>query len=298
VRAGDPIMPRLPLVLAALALASVPRAARADAFDLYINTILEKVPTAASVKEVKQLTPALLADHAQVLPNTAAAFVVVKTNEGRYSKLLVQAARQKTTKGTVPILLIERFVTYKDGQERAVQVQGQNVRLFAGFQLNLDIGQVVPPSIGGDLQFVSANGKTYAEPVGKARFYLLTKPLPEAAPKKADKFVIGTAFEPRYFTGAYKLYDDGRRSGTLHLQVGDKNQVTGSYYSDKDGRKYPVSGKVGNPPHAIQFTIVFPRTRQVFQGWMFTGDGKAITGSSRLQDRDTGFFAVRLAEEK
>jgi hypothetical protein len=291
-------MPRLLLLLPALALGGVPAAVRADAFDHYINAVLEKVPTAAGVKEVKQLTPSLMADHGNLLPNNPAAFVVVQTNEGRFSKLLVQPARQKTPSGaTVPILLIERFVTYKEDEEQAIQVQGQNVRLFKDFQFSLDIGQVVPASVGGDLRFVVDKGKTYAEPVGKAKLYLLTKPLPQAVPRKGPKVVIGPTFEARYFNGTYKLYDDGRRSGTLHLQVNGKNQVTGSYYSGKDGRKYEVSGKVGNPLHAIQFTIVFPRTRQEFQGWMFTGDGKVITGSSRLQERDTGFYAVRVEEK-
>jgi hypothetical protein len=291
-------MPRLILFLLALALGGSPAAVWADAFDPYINTVLEKVPTAAGVKEVKQLTPSLMADHGSLLPNNPAAFIVVKTNQGRYSKLLVQPARQKTPSGTtVPILLIERFVTYKEDEERAIQVQGQNVRLFKDFQLSLDIGQVVPASVGGDLRFVADKGKTYAEPVGKAKIYLLTKPLPEATPKKGPRVVIGPTFEARYFNGTYKLYDDGRRTGTLQLQVDEKNRVTGSYYSGKDGQKYEVSGKIGNPPHVVQFTIVFPRTRQVFQGWMFTGDGKVITGSSRLQERDTGFYAVRVEEK-
>jgi hypothetical protein len=109
---------------------------------------------------------------------------------------------------------------------------------------------------------------------------------------------MGAAFEPRYFTGTYNLYDDGRRSGTLHLKVGAKNKVTGAYYSGKDGTRYKVVGKVGNPPHSIRFTIVFPRTRQEFKGWMFTGNGKAITGSSRLQERDTGFYALRVEGKK
>jgi hypothetical protein len=276
----------------------VPASVLGDAFDYYINTVLEKAPGAAGVREVKQLTPVLMADHGNVLPNNPAALIVVKTNEGRYSKLLVQPARQKTPAGqTVPILLIERFVTYKEDEERAVQVQGQNVRLFNGFHFSLDIGQVVPAGVG-DLHFVAARGKTYAEPVAKAKIYLVTRPLPDAAPKKGAKLIIGRTFEPRYFTGTYKLYDDGRRWGTLHLQVEDKNRVTGSYYSGKDGQKYEVSGKVGNPPHTITFTIVFPRTRQVFQGWMFTGDGRVITGSSRLQERDTGFYAVRIENDK
>jgi hypothetical protein len=271
---------------------------KGDAFDRYINVVLTRVPEAAGVQEVKQLTPGLIADHGQVLANTPGAFVAVKTNEGRWCKLLVQAARQKTTQTTsVPILLIERFVTYKEGEERAVQVEGKNVRLFDGFQFNLDIGQVVPASVGGDLLFRFEKGKAAAEPVGKAKMYLLTRPMPEAAPKKSDKVEIGKTFEARFFTGTYKLYDDGRRTGTLRLKVGEKNEVSGAYYSGLDGNKYEVVGKVGIPPHTITFTIIFPRSRQTFQGYMFTGDGKAIAGSSRLQERDTGFYALRVEEK-
>jgi hypothetical protein len=291
-------MLRLLPFLAGLVYGLSPTAARADAFDNYINPILAKVPAAAGAKEIKQLTPRLIADHTRVLPNTTEAFVVVKTNDGRFAKLLVQIARQKTPAGNlVPILLIERYVTYKEGEERAVQAAGQNVKLFHDFQLSLDIGQVVPASVGGDLRFVAAKGKTYVEPVGKAQIYLVTKPLAEAAPKKGSKFVVGAAFEPRYFNGTYQLYDDGRRFGTLHLKVGEKNEVTGTYISEKNGRKYQVKGKIGTSHHSIQFTIIFPAAKQVFQGWMFTGDGKAIAGSSRLQDRDTGFYAVRIEEK-
>ena len=97
----------------------------------------------------------------------------------------------------------------------------------------------------------------------------MTQPLPEAAPRKAARPEIGATFEPRFFNGKYTLYDDGRRSGTLVLKVLDGGAVTGAYYSGKDGKKYEVSGKVGNPPHAIQFTVTFPRTTQTFQGWLF-----------------------------
>jgi hypothetical protein len=279
-----------------LALLATPAAARADAFDNYTNEVLVKVPMAAGVQPLKELNTALIADHAGVLKDTTAAFVVVKTNEGRYSKLLVQIAAQKVPKGKpVPIVLIERFVTYKEGEERTVVVQGQNVRLFADFQFNLDVGQVVPVKVGGDVECVLADGKVALRPVGNAELYLLTKPMPEATPKRADKLVVGNVFEPRYFNGKYQLYDDGRRSGVLVLKVEENNKdISGWYYSDKDGQKYEVSGRVGDPPHSVSFKIVFPRTVQWFQGHLFTGDGRALTGSSRLQDRDTGFYALRL----
>ena len=288
---------RVPM-LGVLVLLACLRPLRADAFDRYTNPVLAKAPTAAGVREVKQLTPALIADHEGVLRGLEGALVVVQTNEGRYSKLLVQAARQKVAGGAPnPVLLIDCYVTYKEGQERAAEASGQNVRLFHGFRFSLDIGQVVPESLGGDLRFVAADGQVYAEPVGEARFYLVTKPLPEAEPKKGDRPAVGGPFDVRFFNGTYKLHDDGRRSGTLTLQVADNGDVTGAYYSDKDGRKYEVEGKVGTPKNSIRFTIKFPRTLQDFHGWLFTGDAKALTGSSRLQDRETGFYALRVEEQ-
>ncbi len=271
---------------------------RADAFERYTNPILAKVPAAEGVKEPKQLTRALIADNDGVLKDNSGAFVMVQTNEGRFSKLLVRTARQKVdATSSVPIALLDRYVTYREGQERTVHASGQNVILFDGFHFSLDIGQVVPADLGGDLHFVAQEGKIYLEPLGKAKLYLVTKPLPEAAPKKTSKLVIGETFDTRYFNGTYKLSDDGRRSGKLTLQVDDEGEVTGAYYSDKDGQKYEVKGRIGTPKHAIQFTIKFPRTQQVFQGWLFTGDAKAITGSSRLQDREAGFYALRIDEQ-
>jgi hypothetical protein len=151
--------------------------------------------------------------------------------------------------------------------------------------------------VTADVRFVAVDGKVALEPLGKAEMFIVTRPLPGAKPKKSPKVVIGAAFEPRYFNGTYKLYDDGRRSGTLHLKVAADGEVTGAYYSDKDGQKYEVEGKVGRPNHMIQFRVTFPRSMQHFQGWMFTGDGRAITGTSRLQERETGFYALRQENE-
>jgi hypothetical protein len=284
---------RLFLPLLVLLLAAAP-ARPADVFDRYTNPVLAKAAAAPGVKEIRQLTPSLIADAEGVLPDRAGALVVVRTNEGRSSKLIVQSARQKVKDKAVPILLIDRFVTYREGEERTIQAQGQNVHLFEGFQFNLDLGQVVPPSLGGDLRLVVEGRKVYAEPLGNAKMYLVTKALPLPETKATTPAVIGEPFEPRYFNGTYKLYDDGRRSGTLTLKVSDQGDVTGEFFSDKDGRRYEVAGKVGTPRHAIQFTIKFPRTKEAFQGWMFTGDGKAIAGSSRLEDREAGFYALRV----
>jgi hypothetical protein len=290
-------MCRFVFVAAVASLLSVGGSIRADAFDRYINPILAKAPAAAGVQEIKQLTSSLLVNNEGVLPDAAGTLIVVKTNEGRNSKLLVQVARQKINGQVVPILIVDRFVTFKDGEERAVQAAGQSLHLFPGFHFNLDLGQVVPASLGGDLNLVADGNKVYAEPLGKAKLYLITRPLPGTESRKTDKLVIGEPFEPRFFNGTYKLHDDGRRSGSLTLKVSADGEVTGDYFSDKDGQKYEVFGKVGTPRHAIQFTVKFPRVEQVFQGWLFTGDGAALTGSSRMQDRETGFYALRVEQD-
>src|SRR3990170_4320655 len=82
---------------------------RPGAFERYTNDILAKIPQADGVLRVKELTPELLATHSGVLGDARAAFVVVKTNEGRWSKLLVTPAQQRIAdKSLLPILVIER----------------------------------------------------------------------------------------------------------------------------------------------------------------------------------------------
>ena len=98
-----------------------PVAARADAFDHYTSDILVKIAKAKDVVKVKELTEEMLVDNVNVLPDLKPAFIVVKTNEGRFCKLLVQSAKQKLPgKDVVPILYIERYVTYREGEDSTV----------------------------------------------------------------------------------------------------------------------------------------------------------------------------------
>lgn len=272
---------------------------RADGFDLYTNPVLQKTAKAEGVKELKQLTPKLANEHQGVVVGSSAALIVVQTNDGRLGKLLVQFGKKKLgdEAGTlVPILILERFTCYKEGTERNTVALGQNVYLFDGFRFSVDMGQVVPEKMAGDLQLVAKENETYLEPVGKAKLYLLTKALPDTEPKKVEKFVMGEKVEPKHFTGKFKLHDDGRRSGMLVLKVADDGVVSGSFTSDKDGQEYPVAGKVGTPKHSVQFNVKYPRAEQAFTGWLFTGTGLALAGTSKMQDREAGFYALRVEE--
>ncbi|MFO0846647.1 MAG: hypothetical protein U0797_30480 [Gemmataceae bacterium] len=268
--------------------------ARGDVFDHYNNPALARLTEGKNARELKRLTPSDVVEHDRVLPGHTSAFLVVRTNGGRLAKLLVQAGKQKIdAERAVPILSIERFVTFKEGEVQTRLATGANQSLYAGFRFSLDLGQVVPEALGGDLRFVVEGDKVYAEPVGKARLYVVTQHDPSTAPRKGGKFVMGSRFSADYFNGTFRLHDDGRRSGKLVLKVDEERRVSGAYYSDKDGQRYEVTGKVGSPPHAVEFTVKLPRTEQTFRGMLFTGDGRAIAGTSKLADRESAFYATR-----
>jgi len=286
---------RVLLLAVAVLVVAGSRPVRADVFDHYVNPTLSKLIESKDAREIKQLTPGMIVDHDRALPKISSAFLVVRTNGNRLAKLLVQAGKQRVGDKALHILLIERFVTYKEGEERTVLASGQNQSLYAGFRFSFDLGQVVPEAVGGDLRFVVDGDRVYTEPVGKAKLYLVTRYDPAVAPKRGPKFVMGDRLEPRHFTGTYQLHDDGRRSGKLVLKVEEEGRgVTGWYYSDKDGQKYEVKGKVGTPAHSIEFVIRLPRTEQTFRGMLFTGNGMAMAGTSRLVEREAAFYAVRL----
>ena len=106
--------------------------------------------------------------------------------------------------------------------------------------------------------------------------------------------MIGEKFEPRYFNGKYKLYDDGRRSGELVTARSAENKdITGWYYSDKDGQKYEVSGTAGRPLHSITLQGRVPAYGAVVPG---PHVHRRRPGDHRLiplgcDPGDTGFYA-------
>ena len=291
------------LGMAALVTLTLLDGVRADAFDNYTAPIIAKAPGADGVKEIAELTPDPILANDEVLPKPEGALIVVYTNGNRWAKLLVTAAAQKLQTGPgaaseiVPVLRIERFVTFREASERAVKASGQAISVFPGFQFHLDMGQVIPAKYAGDLSVSEPKPLAISvKPVGKAKMYLITKPLPDAAVKLDQKLEFCGKFEAKYFNGTFKLFDDGRRAGTLRLKIDGNNDVTGTFVSDLDGREYEVRGSVGKPNHKILFTIQFPQTQQQYEGMMFTGNGKVIAGTSKLQEKEAGFYATRVHE--
>ena len=277
----------------------LPASVQADVFDRHTNTILNQAIQANQLSPVSSLSAEQINNAPRLVPGSNAALIVVRTQNGLLAKLLVQYAQQKLNDQLIPILLVERFTTYRAGTERSVVAEGRNLHLYPGFVLHLEIGQIVPAHVQGDLSFRTYPDKgELVEALGRARIYLVTKSLPGTEVKKSARPAPDENYRLEFFNGSFRLYDDGRRTGILRLQVDVEGNLSGDFHSDATGNKYPVSGKVGpNPRHAVQFTIKFPQSVQHFNGYMFTRGGQAICGSSKFQDREAGFYAVRTDED-
>lgn len=284
--------------LAMFALVVTITASRAEQFDYYTHPVLSKAITDGAIKEVKEISSDDLSEYTSALPDTSSAFLVVATNDKRFAKLLVQPARQKIgADKQAAMLLVDKFVTFKGTTERATQATGQSLHLYPGLRLSLDIGQVVPESVGGDLSVVAGAKDSFTiKPLNNAKLFVVTKPIAGVVPKKAPKLVVGESFETRFFAGRYKLHDDGRRSGVLKIDINESGEIAGTFTSDKDGKEYEIQGKAGTPKHAVTFSIKFPATTQNFNGYMFTGDGRAIAGTSKMQEREAAFYAERIED--
>lgn len=265
-----------------------------DRFDAYSRPALIKLISGEGTATRKSVGISDLIENDRVLPKLSASVLIVKTNGDRYAKLQLVPGRQKVNAELqLPVLFVERFVTFKDGEERAIAASGVSLTVYSGFRLNLDLGQIVPPELPADLLIRSDKGQLVIDAIGKSQMWLVTAPLPDPLPARAGRPVASDKFSLEHWNGSYSLHDDGRRSGSLEITVDPQGELVGSYFSAKDGAKYEVKGKVGPAPHAVQFGIRFPRSEQIYQGFLFTGDLAAIAGFSRFGDRETGFYAVR-----
>jgi hypothetical protein len=270
----------------------------ADAFDRYTNTVLSQVAGAAGVVPITKFTPELALQQHLYVSNNDGILLIVKTNDGLYSKMLVKFARQRFGERTVPIALLERVTTYKPGQERVLQAFAPVVQLYEGFHFNLGLAQVVPAGLAADLLFSAPGTEGQIEPLGKAALYLLTKPLPGAEPAKpTTRPTLSDAFDPSAISGTYRLFDDGRRTARLTLRVTADGVVAGEYVSEQTGRQYEVSGKILGAKHQVQFTVKFPQVEQTFVGFAFTRDAGALAGTTTMQGREFGFYATRVDDD-
>jgi hypothetical protein len=280
-------------ILVGLVLAS---SAAADEFDLYTNSVLGKVAATDGARQVDKLSLADLQRTPQVLAQHDGCLVIVRTDEANWAKLVVRQALRKQGDAEEPILVVQRYQTLRAGTESGRQAAGKSVYMFDGQQLNLDIGQVVPDGRGGDIEFRRDGDKdAVLRPVGKAKFYVVSKPLVSARPAAGGPSPGPVV--PEDFSGKYRLIANGQWSGRLALDVTEGGEVTGSYVSDQTGGDYPVKGSIGKQPHHIRFNVELPATRLEFDGRLWTRGKGALSGTVTLTGREFGFVAVRDGAE-
>lgn len=221
--------------------------------------------------------------------------VIVKTHSGHWAKALLAWGLKRGDEGKIsPVLFIERYVTYDNDRPDLALASGKGVMLFAGFEYNFEIGQVVPAGQGGDVVF--GEDKKLRPLAGAQIFGLNGSVLPSpAAGEKYDP----TAHEgvlPRDFSGVWQVDADGRWTGQWNLLVEEDGAVQGSYTSDESKSVYPVRGQVTGLPHRMTLDIELANTTQSFEAFLWTKDKSTMAGVSTLAERKFGFYAKRVKE--
>jgi hypothetical protein len=286
------------LIMACIGLggSSLPRT-WAGEFDRIEGEALAGVPRSQDATPHERLTLAEIDALPNVLRESRSALLVVRTDQGNLARMLVVPALRRAPGGAkqvVPVLLLERFDTFDAGNLATRLAREKDVILFDGFQIDLDSGQIVPEDQGGDLQFrVEGEGGPRLEVKNKSKLYTLAKaPVLESAALARPS--IGRSVIPGDFAGRYRLFANGQWSGVLDLKVDGGGGVSGRFRSDLNGASYPVSGQVAaDVPHRISFGIKFPRTRQDYEGFLWTEGKGAMAGTLTMLEHAYGFFAIR-----
>lgn len=233
------------------------------------------------------------------LPDSRSAFLIVKTDAGNYTRLLVSPGLRKPTAGgeAVPIVVIDRFETFEPAKSGSRVARGAGVALFEAFQIDLDTGLVVPTGQGGDLEFAKGDKASVSlRPVKPSKLFSLSHPLPRstAAPGPST----GKAVLPGDFAGRYVLHADGRWTGLLELEAAADRSLKGRFRSEANGTAYPITGEVSSAvPNKAAFKVQFPRSEQEYDAFLSTEGKGFLSGSFVMGDRTFGFYATRESAE-
>lgn len=261
----------------------------ADVFDRHSMYWLKqaakgKQPTVElSLEQAAKLKP--------LAKNITSPCVVIKTDEDNWTKAMLGWGFRKGKDKPIPVLLIERFVTYRGDRPNIAAASGKDIMLFAGFSFNFDIGQVVPAGQGGDIEFTD---KSVVKPSKPAELYLLDESqIP--APRATDKYDPNDheGVRPRDFSGTWDVNVDGRWKGQWEITVEENRQAYGKYTSDESKSTYEISGRVATTPHQIKLTVELANSRQSVDAFLWTTDKSKMAGTVTIAGRKFGFLATR-----
>lgn len=264
----------------------------ADLFDRHTFAVVRQ----ATEKEaaIPQIS---LADAAKLKPLSASLSspcLLIKTDEGNYTKALVSWGYRKGPEKPIPVLLIERFVTYRADRPDLTAASGKDVILFAGFQFNFDIGQVVPAGQGADVAF---DGESVLKPLDGVKLTALRGSALPADPKAARSNAASDQVAATDFAGTWKVNADGRWNGEWTIEVDEDGRASGKYLSDESKSSYDIAGLSGNAPHMMKLEIFLPAAQISADAYLWTTNRNYMAGTVSVSGRKFGFFAERVVDE-
>ncbi len=262
----------------------------ADLFDRHALADLKQATKDASALE--EISAATAAKWKPLSPRISAPCLIVRTNDGHWSKALL-AWGQRKLKGReqpLPVLVLERFVTYRSDREGQTTASGKDVMLFAGHSFSFDIGQVVPTGSGADIEFTETG---IVKPLGEAKLFALNGSQLAAADANKPTPDDHEGILPRDFAGTWKVSIDGRWTGTWEIGVDDQRTVLGKFTSDDTQSRYELYGKVANVPHQAKLEIDLANTNMSIDAFLFNSDKSTMSGTVVMANRKIGFVAKR-----
>lgn len=266
----------------------------ADVFDRHGPALVKRL--AEEGEGIAQLTMNDASKLKPLAPSIGSPCLIVRTDDGGYSKVLA-AWGLKKGKGTdkpTPVLLIERYVTYRGDRPDLTSATGKDVMLFPGFGFNLDIGQVVPEGQGADLIFTAESELIPGENAKLVPLNGSKLPPADKATKHNPQDHEGVV--PEDFTGTWKLNADGRWLGELDLKLTENGRATGSFTSDESRNSYEVTGQTGSSTHNVKLEVFLANTQLSIDGFLWTKDKSQMAGTVTMSGRKFGFVATRAAE--
>ena len=278
-----------------LACAFVTSASAADVFERHQARLVKRL--AEEGEGLKQLEMQEASKLKPLAATIGSPCLVARTDDGGYAKLLVAwgLKKGKTSEKPIPVLLIERYVTYRGDRLDLTSATGKDVMLFPGFGFNLDIGQVVPVGQGEDIVF-TAEGELI--PAANTKLVALNGsqlPPAEKATRNDPSAHEGVLAED--FSGTWKLNADGRWLGEMELKVTEGGRATGSFISEESKNSYEVSGQTGGTPHNLKLEVFLANTQLSVDGYLWTKDKSQMAGTVTMTGRKFGFVATRVKTE-
>ena len=269
---------------------SVSVASAGDLFDRHALAEL-KVATKES-QPLLEFSAAAAAKWKPLSAKISSPCLIVQTNDGHWAKALL-AWGQRKIKGReqpLPVLVLERFVTYRGDREGQTTANGKEVMIFAGHSFSFDIGQVVPSGSGADIEFTAAG---IVKPVGEAKLFGLNGSQLSAADAAKPNPNDHEGVLPRDFAGSWKVSIDGRWTGVWEIQVDEQRNLLGKFVSDDTKSRYELYGKVASLPHEAKLEIDLANSQVSVDAFLFTTDKGTMAGTALMAGRKFAFVATR-----